>query len=95
MIYLIIQLKIQGWNKEEVSPLPLEDFYSISSWIGALVGLTIMFTGILGVFSFSPVNSLIASFVLALLTGIPMWSVVRQLLIEVETGTIKEIDKYF
>ena len=74
---------------------PLEDFYTITSWIGSLVGLTVMFTGVLQVFSFSPTNSLIASLILALVTGIPMWSVVKQLLIEVESGEIKEIDQYF
>ena len=91
----VIQVKIEDWNREKLSPLPLEDFYSITSWFGALSGLSIMFTGVLQVFNFSLLNSLIASIILALITGIPMWGVVRQLLIEIESGTIKEIDQFF
>ena len=91
----IIQLKVQGWNRDKTSPLPLEGFYSITSWLGVLSGFTIMFTGVLQVFSFSPVNSLIASLLLAFITGIPMWGVVKQLLVDVESGMIKEIDQYF
>ena len=87
----VIQLKIQGWNRKKLSPLPLEGFYSITSWVGTLFGLTIMFTGVLETFSFSPQNSLIASLLLALTTGIPMWGVVKQLLLEVKSGTIKEM----
>ena len=92
----VLQLKIQGWNRERISPLPLEGFYSIASWIGTLTGLTIMFTGVLQTFSFSPLNSLIASLLLAFTTGIPMWGVVKQLLEEVKSGTLKEIvpDKF-
>ncbi len=90
----IIQLKVQGWNRNQISPLPLEGFFSITTWIGALVGLTVMFTGILQVFSFSLINSFIASLILAISTGLPMWNVTKQLLIEVQSGTIKEIDQF-
>ena len=92
----VLQLKIQGWNREQLSPLPLEGFYSITSWVGTLAGLTIMFTGVLETFTFSPLNSLLASLMLAFTTGIPMWDVVKQLLVEVESGEIKEIvpDKF-
>ena len=91
----VVQLKIQGWNREKISPLPLEGFYSIMTWVGTLVGLTIMFTGVLQIFNFSLFTSFIASLILAFITGLPMWGVVKQLLVEVESGTIKEIDKYF
>ena len=87
----VLQLKIQGWNRESKPPLPLEGFSSISSYVGSLAGLTIMFTGILETLTFSPVNSLIASWILALMTGLPMWSVVQGLLMEVQAGNIKEI----
>lgn len=87
----ILQVRIQSWNQEQISPLPLEDVYTVTSWIGILLGLTIMFTGVLETFAFSPLNSLIASLILAFVTGIPMWSVVRNLLKEVESGEIKEI----
>ena len=87
----VLQLKIQGWNRQKISPLPLEGFYSIFSWVGTLSGLTIMLTGVLETFTFSPANSLIASLMLAFITGIPMWGVVKCLLVEVESETIKEI----
>ena len=88
----VLQVKIQGWNREKISPLPLEGVYSITSWIGTLVGLTIMFTGVLETFTFSPINSLIASLLLAFITGLPMWGVVKSLLVEVESGTIKPME---
>ena len=87
----VIQVKIQKWNRDKISPLPLEGFLSISSYIGSLVGLTIMFTGVLETFTFSPIHSFFASFILALTTGFPMWGVVRALLMEVQSGSIEEI----
>ncbi len=87
----VLQLKIQGWNREKVSPLPLEGFSSIASYFGTLTGLTIMFTGVLETFAFSPTNSLVASWILALTTGLPMWGVVKGLLQEVQSDNIKEI----
>ena len=50
-----------------------------------------MFTGVLETFTFSLLNSLIASFILAFLSGAPMWGVVKGLLREVELGELKEI----
>ena len=50
-----------------------------------------MFTGVLETFTFSPINSLIASLVLSFSTGIPMWGVVKGLLKEVQSGELKEI----
>ena len=88
----VLQLKIQGWNSKKISPLPLEGFYSITSWVGALAGLTIMFTGVLETFTFSSSSSFIASFLLALTTGLSMWGVVKSLLVEVESGAIKPIE---
>ncbi len=87
----VIQLRIQGWNLKKVSPLPLEGFFSIISFLGILLGLTVMFTGVLETFSFSPLNSLVSSLILALVSGIPMWAVVKQLLLEVKSGTLKEM----
>ena len=88
----VIQLKIQGWNREKLSPLPLEGVYSIACWIGILSGLTVMFTGVLETFTFSPLKSFIASFLLALTTGLPMWNVVKSLLVEVESQTLKPLE---
>ena len=88
----VLQLKIQGWNRERISPLPLEGVYSIVCWIGTLAGLTIMFTGVLETYTFSPSKSFLASLLLAFTTGLPMWSVVKSLLVEVESGNIKPME---
>ncbi len=87
----VIQIRIKRWKDDKISPLPLEGFLSISSYISALIGLTIMFTGVLETFTFSPINSLVASLVLSFSTGIPMWGVVKGLLKEVQSGELKEI----
>ena len=76
----VIQTKIQRWNREKISPLPLEGFLSITSYISALASLTIMFTGLFEILVFSPKTSLIASLVIAFTTGLPMWGVVKGLL---------------
>ena len=88
----VLQLKIQNWNSKKISPLPLEGVFSITTWIGTLAGLTIMFTGVLETFTFSLANSFIASFLLALTTGLPMWGVVKSLLVEVESKTLKPME---
>ncbi|KGG15596.1 MULTISPECIES: hypothetical protein [unclassified Prochlorococcus] len=87
----VIQVKIKDWNQEKISPLPLEGFLSITSYIASLSGLTIMFTGVLETYTFSPLNSLIASLILAFTTGWPMWGVVKGLLKDVQSGELKEI----
>ena len=91
---LVIQVKLQEWQRHQQSPLPLADFYTVTSWFGALSGLTLLFTGALQIFNFSALNSLIAGIIVALLTGIPMWSIVSQLLKDVESGNIREIDQF-
>ncbi|WP_269623407.1 hypothetical protein [Prochlorococcus marinus] len=88
----VLQVKIQKWKEERISPLPLEGFLSITSYISALTGLTLMFTGVLETFTFSPLNSFISSLILAFSSGIPMWGVVKGLLREIESGEIKEIE---
>ncbi len=87
----VFQIKIKKWHKDKVSPLPLEGFLSITSYSCALFGLTIMFTGVLETFTFSPRNSLVASLILAFSTGIPMWGVAKGLLKDIESGDLKEI----
>lgn len=87
----VIQVKIKKWNEEKISPFPLEGFLSVTSYIASLAGLTLMFTGVLETYTFSPLNSLIASLLLAFSTGIPMWGVVKGLLKEIESGNLKEI----
>ena len=87
----VVQVKIQRWRKEKISPLPLEGFLSISSYIAALAGVSVMFTAIFEIILFSPTKSLIASLLISFTSGLPMWSVVKGLLKEVENGELKEI----
>ncbi len=87
----VIQIKIKKWHQNNISPLPLEGFLSVTSYSASLFGLTIMFTGVLETFTFSPRNSLIASLILAFSTGIPMWGVAKSLLKDIELGELKEI----
>ena len=87
----VIQVKIKLWKLKKISPLPLEGFLSISSFIAALSGLAIMFTGIFEVLTFSPQKALIASLIISFSTGFPMWGLVKGLLKEVQAGELKEI----
>ena len=91
----IMNIKIISWEKEKKSPNPLRTIYTMISWSGAFLGLTLFFTGMLEVFAFSPINSLIASVVIAIVSGITMWRVIKELLEQLEAGSIKEIDEYF
>ena len=87
----VINVRIQRWKSDNIPPLPLEGFLSITSYISALISLTIMFTGLFEILVFSPKTSFIASFLIALITGYPMWGVVKSLLKEVQSGELKEI----
>ena len=91
----IMNIKIISWEKEKKSPNPLRTIYTMISWSGAFLGLALFFTGMLEVFAFSPINSLIASVVIAIVSGITMWRVIKELLEQLEAGSIKEIDEYF
>ena len=91
----IMNIKIISWEKEKKSPNPLRTIYTMISWSGAFLGLTLFFTGMLEVFAFSPINSLMASVFIALVSGTTMWRVIKELLEQLEAGNIKEIDEYF
>ncbi len=86
-----IQVKIDRWNNKNISPLPLEGFLSISSFIAVLTSLTIMFTAIFEILLFSTKTSLIAALIISITTGLPMWSVVKGLLKDVKSGELKPI----
>ena len=87
----VIQVKIDRWNKDKISPLPLEGFLSISSFFSSLAGLTIMFTALFEILIFPFKASLIASLIISLTTGLPMWFVVKGLLKDLQAGELKEI----
>ena len=91
----LMQIKINKWEKEKVSPLPFESIYTITSWVGAFIGITIISTGALEILSFNPIKSLGFSLLASVIPGITMWNLVKELMIQLDSGKVKEIDEYF
>ena len=91
----IMKSKLHNWTAKEISPLPLENPRTISSWFTFFTGLTIIFVSALSLINFSIIKSLIFSSVISLLFGISMWKAIKDLWIQVEAGTVKEIDDFF
>tara|TARA_Y100001968_G_C19444336_1_gene764393 strand:+ start:3905 stop:4360 length:456 start_codon:yes stop_codon:yes gene_type:complete len=91
----LIKSKIELWNSKKVSPLPLGSSTTISSWIGGFSGLILIFSNALIILDFSLRNSILFSLLISFLFGYIMWRVIRNLLTQIEAGTIKEIDDYF
>ena len=91
----LMQLKILNWEKENISPLPLKNAYTVISWSGGFMGLSLFFCGMLQVFDFGSIKSLIASLIVSLFSGTTMWGVIKDLLDQMDSGEIKEIDEYF
>ena len=91
----IMKSKLNNWTEKEISPLPLENPRTISSWFTFFTGLTIIFVSTLSLINFSIIKSLIFSSVISILFGISMWKAIKDLWIQVEAGTVKEIDDFF
>ena len=91
----IMKSKLNNWTAKEISPLPLENPRTISSWFTFFTGLTIIFVSALSLINFSIIKSLMFSSVISLLFGISMWKAIKDLWIQVEAGTVKEIDDFF
>ena len=91
----IMKAKLNNWTTKKISPLPLEDPRTISSWFTFFTGLTIIFVSVLSLINFSILKSLIFSLIISLLFGISMWKAIKDLWLQVEAGTIKEIDDFF
>ena len=91
----IMKSKLNNWTTKKISPLPLDNPRTISSWIAFFSGLTIIFVSVLSLINFSFVKSLIFSSIISVLFGISMWKAIKDLLIQVESGTVKEIDDFF
>ena len=91
----IMKSKLSNWTTNKISPLPLENPRTISSWFSFFTGLTIVFVSALTVINFSFIKSLIFSSIISILFGISMWKAIKDLLIQVEAGTVKEIDDFF
>ena len=91
----IMKTKLNNWTNKQISPLPLEDPRTISSWFTFFTGLTIIFVSALSIINFSIIKSLIFSSFISLLFGTSMWKAIKDLFIQVEAGTVKEIDDFF
>ena len=91
----IMKSKLNNWTIKKISPLPLEDARTVSSWFAFFTGLTITFASALSLINFSILKSLIFSLIISLLFGISMWKAIKDLFIQVEAGTVKEIDDFF
>ena len=91
----IMKSKLNNWTIKKISPIPLENPRTISSWFAFFTGLTIIFVSALSIINFSIVKSLIFSLIISILFGVSMWKAIKDLLIQVEAGTVKEIDDFF
>ncbi len=91
----IIRTKIRRWTTEKLSPIPLANPQSISSWVSFYLGLTIIFTSTLDIFNFPISKPLIFSVVISILFGTSMWNAIKDLMVQIKSGTVKEIDEFF
>ncbi len=91
----IMKSKLNNWTTKKISPIPLENPRTISSWFSFFTGLTIIFVSALSIINFSIIKSIIFSSIVSMLFGISMWKAIKDLLIQVEAGTVKEIDEFF
>ena len=91
----IMKSKLNNWTTKKISPLPLENPRTISSWFTFFTGLTIIFVSALSLINFSILKSFIFSSIISILFGVSMWKAIKDLWLQVEAGTIKEIDDFF
>ena len=91
----IMKSKLNNWSSKKISPNPLRNPRTISSWFSFFTGLTIIFVSALSIINFSIIKSVIFSSIISILFGISMWKAIKDLLIQVEEGTVKEIDEFF
>ena len=91
----IMKSKLNNWTTKKISPLPLENQTTISSWFTFFTGLTIIFVSTLSVINFSLIKSLIFSSIISIIFGISMWKAIKDLFMQLKAGTIKEIDDFF
>ena len=91
----IMKSKLNNWTEKKISPLPLENPRTISSWFTFYTGLTIIFVSALSLINFSIIKSLIFSLIISILFGTSMWKAIKDLFVQVEAGTVKEIDDFF
>ena len=91
----IMKSKLNNWTTKKLSPIPLENPRTISSWFSFFTGLTIIFVSALSIINFSIIKSLVFSSIISILFGTSMWKAIKDLLTQVKAGTVKEIDEFF
>jgi len=91
----IMKSKLNNWTIKRITPIPLENPRTISSWFSFFTGLTIIFVSALSIINFSFIKSLIFSSIISILFGISMWKAIKDLLFQVKEGKVKEIDEFF
>jgi len=91
----LMKSKLKDWSIKEITPLPLGNPRTVSSWIAFFSGLTIIFTSALSIINFSATKSLFFSLLISVLFGTTMWKAIKDLFTQVYNGTIKEIDEFF
>ena len=91
----IMKSKLNNWTTKKIPPMPLDNPRTISSWFSFFTGLTIIFVSALSIINFSIIKSLIFSSIISILFGVSMWKAIKDLLMQVESGTVKEIDDFF
>ena len=90
----ILSEKIKNLREKQISPLPLASFPSVLSWLGSLLGLTIVFSSTLTVFAFPFLPSLIFSVLISFTLGFLMWKSIDDLMMQIDKGEVKEIDEF-
>ncbi len=91
----IMKAKLRNWSTNKISPLPLGNPRTISSWFTFFSGLTITFISALTIFNFSSTKTFLFSTIVSIIFGVTMWKAIKDLLVQVKEGTIKEIDNFF
>ena len=91
----LLQNKVNDWKDREISPLPLLNIKTASSWFSIFFGATLFFTGILRLIDYSAIKSLLVSGLIAIISAVTMWRVIKDLIVQIKSGEIKEIDEYF
>ena len=91
---ILIERKIKNWESKKIPPLPLGSFYTRASWFLFFIGITFIFTAALRIFNFPPLSSLIFSIINSLFFGIIMWKAINDVLVQLENGSLKEIDDF-
>ncbi len=86
----MMKSKLNNWTTKKISPIPLENPRTISSWFSFFSGLTIIFVSALSIINFSIIKSLIFSSIISILFGISMWKAIKDLFTQVEAGNFQQ-----